>query len=564
MPRTAQGRARVLDGAVYALVTVGPKKTAARALKWLAVDDLVTAKRWASALQALVDALRAAGRSSEIDDKLTAAVQVGTDDPDGGLERVRAASGKLRAGTKGERLAVVGSSSKKTFRKFAEHWTSGKLHDEYPDHVAEKKTADDDASRLEKYIYPVIGPMLLSDVTLKHCQDVLRRIPAKASRSTRRHVAQLMVRVFNLAVYPSEVLERSPLPRGFLPKVGPRKAGAYLYPDEDRALLACVETEDGGGVPLVYRILYGFLAREGMRSASEALALTWGSLDLERGAIRLDTNKTDDARAWSLDPGVVAALTKWHVLQGKPAKTKRVFAGIVDKSFHLARKFREAHLPAAGIDRPELFENTKARKHITAHNLRATFVTISLANGRTSDWVADRTGHKSTGQIATYKRAARMVEELELGPLAPLDEAIPELRRRRVGGGSPSGGSRQRVPRRANRPIKTREVHGRGLEPPCLAAAEPKAFHAVTGGSVGSTSSDNLHDEDDGREQDGAAPPPSSVYVDPIEAALVRALEAAATAGRFDVVAALAKELEARRLVRAGNGVDIGARRPKR
>jgi hypothetical protein len=32
-------------------------------------------------------------------------------------------------------------------------------------------------------------------------------------------------------------------------------------------------------------------------------------------------------------------------------------------------------------------------------------VTLSLANGKTFDWVADRTGHKSTGQIATYKQA---------------------------------------------------------------------------------------------------------------------------------------------------------------
>ncbi len=310
MPRKAKGRARVLDGSVYALVTVGPKKTAARALKWLAVEDLATGAEWAATLQELVDALRASGRSSEIDDKLTLSVQVGTDDPEGGHERVRAGVAKLRAGTKGERIATVAASSKKTFKKFAEQWTSGKLHAEYPDHVADKKTADDDVSRLVKYIYPIIGPLPLAEVTLKHAQDVLRRIPAKASRSTRRHVAQLMVRVFNLAVYPSEVLERSPLPRGFLPKVGPRKAGAYLYPDEDRALLACVETEGGGGVPLVYRVLYGFLAREGMRSASEALSLTWADLDLERGAIRLDTNKTDDPRAWTLDAGVVAALAK--------------------------------------------------------------------------------------------------------------------------------------------------------------------------------------------------------------------------------------------------------------
>jgi hypothetical protein len=39
----------------------------------------------------------------------------------------------------------------------------------------------------------------------------------------------------------------------------------------------------------------------------------------------------------------------------------------------------------------------------------------------------------------------------------------------------------------------------------------------------------------------------------PIEAALAKGLEAAAMAGRFDVVAQLAKELEARRLARTSS-----------
>jgi integrase len=60
--------------------------------------------------------------------------------------------------------------------------------------------------------------------------------------------------------------------------------------------------------PLAYRLLWGFLVREGMREG-EALALTWGDLDLERGAVRLDKNKTDDPRAWALSPGVATALS---------------------------------------------------------------------------------------------------------------------------------------------------------------------------------------------------------------------------------------------------------------
>ena len=51
---------------------------------------------------------------------------------------------------------------------------------------------------------------------------------------------------------------------------------------------------------------------------------------------------------------------------------------------------------------------------------------------------------------------------------------------------------------------------------------------------------------------------------DVVEMALARALEGAAAAGRFDVVAQLAKELEARRLARAGNVTSFDAARRAR
>lgn len=55
----------------------------------------------------------------------------------------------------------------------------------------------------------------------------------------------------------------------------------------------------------------------------------------------------------------------------------------------------------------------------------------------------------------------------------------------------------------------------------------------------------------------GASPAP----LDAVEAALAGALTEAARAGRFDVVAQLAKEIEARRLAHEPNVVSIRARR---
>jgi integrase len=184
-----------------------------------------------------------------------------------------------------------------------------------------------------------------------------------------------MARVLNLAVYPCEHIERSPLPRGFLPKVGKGKALAYLYPDEDRKLLGCIATADKPGVPFVERLLYGFLAREGLRS-DEAQSLTWAHVDLKRGSIRVDVNKTDDPRTWALDPGVVRALQRWKDEQPDVEDTARIFRDL-EKAYHLAETLR-AHLELAGVSRSELFEKSAVRRPIRIHDLRATFITVNF------------------------------------------------------------------------------------------------------------------------------------------------------------------------------------------
>ena len=75
---------------------------------------------------------------------------------------------------------------------------------------------------------------------------------------------------------------------------------------------------------------------------------------------------------------------------------------------------------------------------IRAHDLRATFVTISLAQGKTESWVSDRTGHRSSSMLFRYKRPARTHEEAKLGDLVPLHEALPELAQ--AGDGESSAG----------------------------------------------------------------------------------------------------------------------------
>jgi hypothetical protein len=107
-----------------------------------------------------------------------------------------------------------------------------------------------------------------------------------------------------LAIYPCRLIAAHPLSRTFMPKVGKPPAFSYLYPDEDAALLKSSK------VPLSYRILSSFSSREGCR-VSEAIQLRVGlDVELQRGAVKLDINKTGDARSWALDSAVASALAQ--------------------------------------------------------------------------------------------------------------------------------------------------------------------------------------------------------------------------------------------------------------
>jgi integrase len=316
-----------------------------------------------------------------------------------------------------------------TFEQFATAWTSGELHKRHPKRIRAKKTAKLDAGLLRKYVYPRIGHLALAEITTEHCEQVVDAVPADKSNETVRQVAQVVSRVLRLAVYPGKLIPYSPAPKGFIPLRTTNPAKTYLRPEEDAKLLGCER------VPLVWRLLYGTLGREGMR-VDEALSLTWSDLDLVHGAVVLDTNKTDDPRTWALDRSVAAALRIWKErFHPSPSPSARVFVfppGSRRAGQPLSREVVRAsvlreHLELAGCTRPQLFERTPERRPMCIHDLRATFVTLALAAGKSETWVSDRTGHRSSEMIRRYHRPARSHAELELGTMKPLAEVIPEL-----------------------------------------------------------------------------------------------------------------------------------------
>jgi integrase len=423
MPRQATGNTYESRGRWYARVTVATGKRQSFALS--TCDNKTAADARASVLASVAASLRGKVGAGEVSaDLAQRLLERAASAPEGkALVAVQKTAEALARGEKREAPAAA-----VTFRDVAERWLSGDLAREYPDRVQAPARPDNLRGVLENHVYSRgVGDIPIAIVTLDHAEDVMRHIPAKREIATRRRIAQTMHRVLALAVFPLRLVPANPLPKGFLPKVGEGRAKAWLYPAEDARLLACAD------VPLPWRLFYGFLDREGCR-ANEAIRFDLADVDLDHGAIRLDENKTDDPRAWALDPGVVRALRASIALREEAAgaplpPSAPLFVRANGRRIHphaLAEQYR-AHLRAAGVDRAELFETTDARRRIRLHDCRATFVTLALANGKTETWVADRTGHRSSDMINRYRRTARTAAELRLGDLAPLDTAIPEL-----------------------------------------------------------------------------------------------------------------------------------------
>ncbi len=431
MPPPRTGNVRKHANGYSARIRIGPKE---RPSFDLAVRTDDAAEGRAAFLADLASRLRPVAAPDEIKAILEAAGGASTEK---GLQQVKDAADAIANGE----TTKATSAMAPTFATFAADWTKGELRKKYPDHVRAKDSTRD-TQVLRDFINPALGTTRIADVTLEDAERVMAKLPPELAPRSRKLVAQCMRKVLSLAVYPGRYLTSNPIPREWMPKIpkSANKAKACLYPAEDAKLLACE------AVPVERRLAYGILAREGMR-ASELGALRWRDVDLEHGRLRLDENKTDDPRAWALSPDVARALAWWKKEAAGTANDLVLRIDLANGAWWLRgddgwtegdKTKGPGDLRTAGVTRRELFERTPSRQPIRLHDLRATFVTVSLANGKTEQWVSDRTGHKSSQMIATYARQARTWSELDLGTLGPLDGLLPETRAARPRGKRPA------------------------------------------------------------------------------------------------------------------------------
>lgn len=402
-----RGSARLKRGKWFARLRYGNEKRLELRLPWAQSEAAATER--AQLMADIADKLVGLGRQDLVRGSCKELALA--DDADR-LARARKAIAVI---LKNEKSVRTGKDI--TLKQWGMHYTSGDLHRKFPDHVKDKEYKRD-AGRLRMYVYPLCGDVPVRAFAISHGNAVMRALPSRLSKTSRRHIAQALMRIIHLAVFPGQLLVASPLPRGWLPKLDSkdRKHYSCLYPREEERFLRCES------VPFTLRLFFGVLSREGMR-LSELWDSMWWQWNLVEGTFTTAKTKTGDARMWALRPDVTAAMAAW---KRRHPQSTRPFADLdelIGDRTKTAGSYR-AHLRAAGIDRPELFESTEHTGKLRAHDARAMFVTVSLAEGRTETWIRDRTAHKSTSMIDRYRRQARQFEELKLGSFVPLDQTL--------------------------------------------------------------------------------------------------------------------------------------------
>jgi len=320
-----------------------------------------------------------------------------------------------------------------TFRQLGRQWTDGELAKKHKSHIKVKKSVSDDEQRLEiLYELPSATPgILLGDVplslfSLDDADAAMSSLPDTVQTdSSRRQYAQVIRRLLKLAVYPCKIIAKHPLPEGFCPKVNPQPKFVCIYPSEDARLLRCgpvIGPMRPGEVEFPFRMLCGLAVRIGARESS-LLDLTWRDIDFATSFVRVLSKDVRGGEGklleFPLDSGTLAALKWWRQLRCHELPTACIFPQY-DRTT-LSKRLRAALL-LAGVDRHVLHHQTTDSEPMRFHDLRASFVTFALLNGKPEAWIMKRTGHTTSQMIVRYRRDH--YQQLDMTDWLPLDLAL--------------------------------------------------------------------------------------------------------------------------------------------
>lgn len=308
---------------------------------------------------------------------------------------------------------------KKTYRELTEAWLDGELVkiDQTIGKRAER-SAREILAMFSRYVFPLVGDLAIDAVDAAHLMQVRKAFAKLGGRSIRAY-CRLTLYVLRVANYPLQL--RGPLPvdpKQYCKAVIPKHEFGWLYPSEECQIVSNPDE------PIDKRTCLGFMARNGTR-VTETTHLRWRMFDLDAAhlVIPAEITKTKKRRAFTLDPDVVEAL-RAHRERARAAGGGGADDRVFPYDRNGFRKWLLAALPRCGVTRAEVLVTTEYQRRLRLHDLRATFCTVGVFDGRTERQLRERTGHLTQSEFERYVRQAKTAPEREHGWFSPLDKCL--------------------------------------------------------------------------------------------------------------------------------------------
>lgn len=274
---------------------------------------------------------------------------------------------------------------------FADYWT-----DEYLPHIEEVKKTQSwktERSLYKHWIEPTLGKLRFADIAPLHLRSIKKKmLDKKKSLATVRMAFCVVQQLWNMAV--SDGYAQGEAPTKDKQSGMPTKKNLnnererYLTPEEAETLLVALKKKSKRLHDITLLSLH-----TGMR-ASEVFSLTWDSVDINRGTIRLLDTKTRSPRTVPLTETAGEMLK----VRKEKAKVDLVFPAREGKqSQWVSKAFREV------VKDLKFNEGiTDRRKRVVFHSLRHSCASYLVDAGVPIYTVAEILGHSSLEMTRRY------------------------------------------------------------------------------------------------------------------------------------------------------------------
>jgi integrase len=219
-------------------------------------------------------------------------------------------------------------------------------------------------SRLERFVFPIIGKRPIAELTAKEIRDeVLRRVEGLNILETAHRVRQVVGQVIRWAILEG-IAKEDPTQalRGALPKADTKHMAAPTKPKKVGEILRALDAFQGSPVvAAAIRLLPLVFCRPG-----ELITMRWADVDLEAGEWCYIVTKTKTEHLVPLSRQAIAILRDLYPLTGH-LPGGWVFPGGRSPMRHLSNAAINAAYRRLGID---------TRKELTGHGWRAAARTL--------------------------------------------------------------------------------------------------------------------------------------------------------------------------------------------